>query len=92
VSIHWFTVYLFTQTFPFILASLTLFGTFYVYVAINLSAGLFYLFVLPETKVNFMCLDYSHMYFISQDISLESMEKLFDKPWLERVGLCQCSR
>jgi len=71
VAMSWFVIYLNYQAFPFILASLKIFGTIYMLAAISLCAGLFYLFVLPETKVKFICLNhkyvasYSYIYFLA---------------------------
>ena len=51
-AINWSSIYTFTQTFPSILAAMQTFGTLYLISFLNLSAGLFFLFLLPETKVH----------------------------------------
>ncbi len=50
-AMNWGSTYIFTQTFPSILASFQTFGTLYMLSFINLAAALFFLFLLPETKV-----------------------------------------
>ncbi|XP_064402970.1 uncharacterized protein LOC135348622 [Halichondria panicea] len=75
-AINWVFGYTFTQAFPSILASIKSFGSLYMISLIDLAAALFFLFLLPETK----------------GFSLEETEKIFEKPWLERVGLTSCCR
>ncbi|XP_064402965.1 uncharacterized protein LOC135348620 isoform X2 [Halichondria panicea] len=76
VAIYWVFAYTFTQAFPSILGSINSSGSLYMISLIDLAAALFFLFLLPETK----------------GFSLEEMEKIFEKPWLERVGLTSCCR
>ena len=49
---NWLIGYALTQAFPSILASLYTFGTLYMIGVVNLVAGLFYLFFIPETKAS----------------------------------------
>ena len=51
-STNWLTVYTFTQTFPFILSALNSYGSLYMMAGIDILACLFFLFLLPETKVS----------------------------------------
>ncbi|XP_064402973.1 uncharacterized protein LOC135348624 [Halichondria panicea] len=69
-------VYSMSLAFPSLLASIQTFGSLYMFSVINLAATLFVIFFLPETK----------------GITLEQMEKVFAKPWLEMVGLTSCYR
>ncbi len=48
---NWGSIYIFTQSFPAILASLKASGSLYMISIINIAAAVFYLFFLPETKV-----------------------------------------
>ncbi|XP_064403258.1 putative metabolite transport protein YwtG [Halichondria panicea] len=75
-TMNYGATYLFTQSFPSILASVKASGSLYMISIINIVAAVFYLFLLPETK----------------GVSLEQMEKIFAKPWLERIGLASFFR
>ena len=51
-STNWLTGYTFTQMFPFLLSVLNSYGTLYMLAVIDILACLFFLFLLPETKVS----------------------------------------
>ena len=51
-SVNWLTGYAFLQTFPFILSALNSYGSLYMMAGIDILACLFFLFLLPETKVS----------------------------------------
>ncbi len=48
----WSVIYISTQFFPSLLASIGTFGSLYMFSLINLTSALFVIFFLPETKVN----------------------------------------
>ncbi len=50
-AMNWGSTYVFTQSFPSILASIKASGSLYMICVLDLAASLFYLFLLPETKV-----------------------------------------
>ncbi|XP_064403728.1 glucose transporter GlcP-like [Halichondria panicea] len=68
--------YAFTQVFPLVLATLKAHGFLYLLASIEVAAILTVLLVLPETK----------------GISLEDVDQLFAKPFLERTGLSKWLR
>ena len=49
---NWLTGYTFLQVFPFLLSVLNSYGSLYMMAVIDILAGLFVLFLLPETKVS----------------------------------------
>jgi len=71
-STYWVGNFIVAQVTPILLASsLQTYGTFYLFAGVHLAAILFALFTLPETKGE----------------TLERIELLFSKPWLERINL-----
>ncbi len=50
-TMNYGATYLFTQSFPSILATVKASGSLYMISIINIVAAVFYLFLLPETKV-----------------------------------------
>ena len=93
-----------TQAAPVLVSSqLKISGTLFVFAAIILTMFLGVLLFLPETKVRenksplsaCLFLSYSLPVFSVQDLTLEKIEELFSKPWLERVNIfyylrCSC--
>ena len=52
-AFNWLSGFSFVQAFPSLLTTFHVFGVLYTISFINLTAGLFSLFLLPETKVSF---------------------------------------
>ena len=94
-SAYWVTNVIIAQVTPVLLAStLQTFGTFYLLGGVHIAAILFVLLTLPETKVKLVSVKcvmvmntFNRTVSNLQGETLERIELLFSKPWLERINL-----
>ena len=94
-AVTWVGVIIIAQVTPILLASsLQTHGTFYLFAGVHIVATLFALLTLPETKVKHAVVVYTYLYpqhttftVHVQGETLEGIDQLFSKPWLERINL-----
>ena len=70
-SANWIGNFAIAQLTPIMIGAVNIFGTFYILASVLLVAFLFTLLSVPETKGE----------------SLEKMDMIFAKPWLQRIDL-----